>query len=51
VAPFANMIVLYGADDAMICRMLDNFDCVHLPRTAAVGKARRSDAVVQIAAE
>ena len=39
VAPFPNMIVLYGADEAMIARMLDNFDCVHLPRSAAVGSA------------
>ena len=36
-APFGSMIVLYGADQQMIQRMLANFDCVHLPRDAVVG--------------
>jgi hypothetical protein len=35
IAPFANMLVIFGADQAMIARMLANFDCVHLPRGAA----------------
>jgi len=52
VAPFSNMVVLYGADRAMIDRMLANFDCVHLPRAAAVGRKTTSDAVqMRIAAE
>ena len=38
-APFPNMIVIYGADPPMITRMLSTFDCVHLPRSAAVGRA------------
>jgi transcriptional regulator with XRE-family HTH domain len=39
VAPFGNMIVIYGADAAMVGRTLAAFDCVHLPRSAAVGRA------------
>ncbi len=38
-APFGNMVVIFGADGAMIDRMLDVFNCVHLPRHARVGKA------------
>jgi len=30
------MIVIYGADSAMVSRMLNNFDCV------AVGRARQT---------
>jgi hypothetical protein len=41
-APFGNMIVIYGADPPMISRMLKTFDCVHLPRSAAVGRARQT---------
>lgn len=37
-APFPNMFVLFGADEEMIRRMLRSFDCVHLPRTAAIGR-------------
>jgi transcriptional regulator with XRE-family HTH domain len=37
-APFGNMIVIFGADERMIQRMLTMFDCVHLPRGARVGK-------------
>jgi len=52
VAPFGNMIVLFGADKTMTDRMLGNFDCVHLPRAAAVGRKTSSDAVqMRIAAE
>jgi hypothetical protein len=38
-APFGSMIVFFGADWPMIERMLATFDCVHLPRSAAVGRA------------
>jgi hypothetical protein len=51
-SPFGNMVVLFGADEAMIERMLRNFDCVHLPRRAAVGRRQERDsAVMRIAAE
>lgn len=33
-APFASMLVLYGGDDAKVAEMLEQFDCVHLARTA-----------------
>jgi hypothetical protein len=48
------MLVLYGADQPMVGRVLRNFDCVHLPRTAAVGRAESPVASVpshSIAAE
>ena len=38
-APFGNMLVLYGADEAMIERMVEVFGCVHLSKPARVGKA------------
>jgi phage N-6-adenine-methyltransferase len=49
-APFSSMIVLLGADAAMVERTLANFPCVHLPRTAAVGHGL-GEAGLQIAAE
>jgi transcriptional regulator with XRE-family HTH domain len=39
-APLGNMFVAYGFDETRIERMLSTFDCVHLPRTARVGKVR-----------
>lgn len=39
-APFGNMIAIIGADEPMIDRMLAEFDCVHLPRTARVGRSK-----------
>ncbi len=38
-APFGNMIIIYGADVAIIGKMLKEFACVHLSRTAGVGQA------------
>jgi phage N-6-adenine-methyltransferase len=37
-APFGNMVIIYGADGPMIERMLAEFHCVHLPRSARVGR-------------
>jgi transcriptional regulator with XRE-family HTH domain len=54
VAPFGNMIVMYGADAGMIQRTLEQFDCVHLPRNAAVGcrdGSSRSEPACRSAAE
>jgi hypothetical protein len=46
------MVILHGADDAMIDRMLVNFDCVHLPRAAAVGRRQERESVeMRVAAE
>ena len=42
-APFGNMFVAYGFDEPKVERMLTTFDCVHLPRTARVGNASRSN--------
>ncbi|WP_414472778.1 DNA N-6-adenine-methyltransferase [Microvirga sp. M2] len=42
-APFANLIALYGGDEAMIERLLAIFDCVHLPRMATLGGKREID--------
>ncbi len=39
-APFGNMIIIYGADEAMIGRMLAEFECVHLLKEARVGRRR-----------
>jgi phage N-6-adenine-methyltransferase len=49
-APFPLMILLYGADAAMVERVLAYFPCVHLPRTAAVGHGQ-GEAGLQVAAE
>jgi hypothetical protein len=38
------MIATYGADDPMVERMLSEFDCVHLPQTARMGKAPKRSA-------
>ncbi len=37
-APFGNMVIIYGADEPMIERMLAEFHCVHLPRSARIGR-------------
>ena len=39
IAPFGNKLVVYGASSALIKRILKSFDCVHLSRTAAVGRS------------
>lgn len=49
-APFPLMILLYGADAAMVERVLAYFPCVHLPRVAAVGHGQ-GEAGLQVAAE
>lgn len=36
-SPHANTLVLFGADKAMIQRVLENFYCVHVPRSAKIG--------------
>lgn len=36
-APFGSMIVLFGADERMVERQLAAFDCLHVPKTVAVG--------------
>ena len=36
-APFGNSLVLYGADNLMIERMLEVFPCVHLQKAASLG--------------
>jgi hypothetical protein len=30
--PFANMVSIYGADEGMVARMVQLFECTHLPR-------------------
>jgi len=38
---FGIMLALYGADEAMVARMLANFDCVHVPRQAiSIGRRK-----------
>lgn len=37
-APFGNKFVAYGFNEPMIGRMLCEFDCVHLPKGARVGR-------------
>lgn len=37
-APFPSMIVVYGSDDRTCSRLLENFACVHIPRSAAKGR-------------
>lgn len=36
-SPFANALVIFGADKSMIQRALNNLYCVHLPRNARIG--------------
>jgi transcriptional regulator with XRE-family HTH domain len=37
--PHGNALVIFGADRAMIDRVLTNYDCVHLSRRARIGMA------------
>jgi hypothetical protein len=37
--PFGSLIAILGADEEMIERMLANFDCFHVSRSVAIGRA------------
>jgi phage N-6-adenine-methyltransferase len=50
-APFGSMIVIYGSNERMIERVLDQFDCVHLPRNAGVSRLGGIQEIERAAAE